>query len=360
MAILELKNITKKYKGLKHVAVNEVNLEINEGEILALVGESGSGKTTLLRIIAGLEHPESGSIRLKDQEIVSGAFSVPPNRRDVGLMFQDYALFPHLTLFENISYGLKSQTKSDKESEVKHLMQLVDLQEDWNKYPSELSGGQQQRVALARALAPKPKLLLLDEPFSNLDAILREQVRQEIRQIIKSTGITAIMVTHDTKDALSTADQIAVMHKGKLLQKADPKTIHDHPELAYVAELFGKFNSVPVEKEGACYRCAFGCLYAPQNTEEQSENPQAELFFRPNQVELVFNLDEVTEEDPALSGIVCDRVYVGSGWEILVEAPDKYGNTTRIWIFTNTYASIEKGQTLYFKVKQCHWWENHM
>src|SRR5690606_37601360 len=171
--ILELKNITKKYKGLKHVAVNEVNLEINEGEILALVGESGSGKTTLLRIIAGLEHHESGTIRLKDQEIVSGVFSVPPNRRDVWLMFQDYALFPHLTIFENISYGLKSSSKSEKEAEVKHLMSLVDLQEDWNKYPSELSGGQQQRVALARALAPKPQLLLLDEPFSNLDAILR-------------------------------------------------------------------------------------------------------------------------------------------------------------------------------------------
>lgn len=358
MGILTLRNICKGYGGADSFAVRNVNLEIPKGEILALVGESGSGKTSLLRVIAGLEHPQEGVIELNGQPIVSGALSVPPHKRDIGLMFQDYALFPHLNLYENIAYGLRGMGKKQKETEVRRLMALVGLCEDLNKYPAQLSGGQQQRVALARALAPKPRLLLLDEPFSNLDAILRKKVRQEIRSIIKSTGTTAVMVTHDTDDALSTADRIAVMHRGEILQQADPKTIHDHPQSEYVAELFGKFNVISVSKEGAYYRCAFGTFFAPEGAEPNpAQNGPAELFFRPNQIQLIRDPGLTDTNSMLMKGLVRNQVYVGTGLEILLEMPDPQGKPVRIWIYTEHLDAVIPGQTLYFKICKGHWWQ---
>src|SRR5690554_4042470 len=244
MTIIELNNISKKYRAADKYAVAGVSFSLEKGEILALVGESGSGKTTLLRLIAGLEHPDGGEIRLNNEVIVSGRKSLPTNKRKTGMVFQDYALFPHLTIYENVAFGLKGLKKKETEQRVYETLELTGLKEDVKKYPHQLSGGQQQRVALARALAPRPALLLMDEPFSNLDTILRDQVREEVRQIIKAMGITAILVTHDTKDAFSTADKIAVMLNGKLLQIDTPDALYNDPSSAYVAELFGKSNNL--------------------------------------------------------------------------------------------------------------------
>ncbi len=238
MAIIELNNISKKYQGATNFAVDHVSFTLEKGEILALVGESGSGKTTLLRLIAGLEHPDAGKIQLEGETIVNGSKSLPTNKRKTGMVFQDYALFPHLTIYENVAFGLKGLQKKEALQRVYDTIELTGLKEDLRKYPHQLSGGQQQRVALARSLAPRPELLLMDEPFSNLDTILRDQVREEVRQIIKTMGITSILVTHDTKDAFSTADKIAVMLEGKLLQIDTPNILYNDPNSSYIANLY--------------------------------------------------------------------------------------------------------------------------
>ena len=314
MAIIELSNISKRYRSADKFAVDQVSFSLDKGQILALVGESGSGKTTLLRLIAGLEHPDNGTIELDGEVIVSGRKSLPTNKRRTGMVFQDYALFPHLTIFENVAFGLKSLKKKEVEKRVLETIELTGLKEDVKKYPHQLSGGQQQRVALARALAPRPELLLMDEPFSNLDTILRDQVREEVRQIIKSMGITAILVTHDTKDAFSTADKIAVMLGGKLLQIDTPNTLYNEPNSAYVAELFGKSNNLEAIVEEGGFNTPFGfvsnladCPFATD-----SENCKVKLFFRAEET------DFCNAEEPHLCGMVEKCVYLGDHMQLKV------------------------------------------
>jgi iron(III) transport system ATP-binding protein len=277
MTILELQSIEKRYTKAEYYAVKDVSFSVESGEILALVGESGSGKTTLLRLIAGLEHPDNGVILLSGDKIVEGKRSVKPNRRKVGMVFQDYALFPHLTILENIKFGLDKNI-TDPEGLAKATLKLVGLMENHNKYPHQLSGGQQQRVALARAIAPQPSILLMDEPFSNLDAMLKDQVREEIRQIIKKTGVTAIFVTHDTKDALSTADRIAILHKGRLQQIDTPRNLYEHPANAYVANFFGKRNELLATATMDGFYTSFGFI-----PDERAQNfrDKVKILFRP-------------------------------------------------------------------------------
>ncbi len=282
MPILSLKDVHKKYGKKSDYAVNGVSFDVYEGEILALVGESGSGKTTLLRLISGLEHPESGSIFLSGNIIVDGRKSVPAHDRQVGLVFQDYALFPHLTILDNVKFGLKKM-KGDRKEVARETLQLVGLNEDYQKYPHQLSGGQQQRVALARAIAPNPKILLMDEPFSNLDALLKDQVREEIRQIIKKTGVTAIFVTHDTRDALSTADRIAILHKGYLQQIDIPKMLYENPINPYVANFFGKRNEMIATPTADGFYTSFGFIKDPKAGEFSGK---VRLLFRPEQAEM--------------------------------------------------------------------------
>ena len=237
MAILEIKELSKKYRGNTNFAVNEASLVINQGEIIALLGESGSGKTTLLRLIAGFEKAQSGNLLIKEKSILN----LPPEKRNIGMVFQDYALFPHMTVTQNIGYGING-TKTEKQAIISEVLQLVDMLGFKNRYPHQLSGGQQQRIALARALATKPDVLLLDEPFSNLDEALKEQVRNDLKSILKTSGITAIFVTHDTRDALAVADRIAILKEGMLQQFDSPKTLYETPQNEYVAQYFGKVN----------------------------------------------------------------------------------------------------------------------
>jgi|SRR5690625_2384063 len=312
MAIIELENISKRYRSSDTLAVDAVSFSLEKGEILALVGESGSGKTTLLRLIAGLEHPDSGAIKLNNKTIVSGSKSLKANKRKTGMVFQDYALFPHLNIFENVAFGLKGLSKNKTRQRVYETIELTGLKENIKKYPHQLSGGQQQRVALARALAPRPELLLMDEPFSNLDTILRDQVREEVRQIIKNLGITAILVTHDTKDAFSTADKIAVMLEGRLLQMDTPNNLYNDPNSTYVAELFGKANNVEAIVEPGGYNTPFGFVACPLDCPLSAQNEKVKLFFRAEET------DFCNAKEPHLCGRVEQCTYLGDHMQLKV------------------------------------------
>ena len=231
-SILAITNVTKTFNHKKVVALNKVSLSLEKGSILAIVGESGSGKTTLIRLIAGLEVLDSGTIVLQDEIVSSDHVFIAPEKRKVGMVFQDYALFPHLTIFENVAYGIADKTIKNKR--VKEVLALVGLPDIVKRYPHELSGGQQQRVAIARSLAPSPELLILDEPFSNLDVILRNQLREDILNIIKEANTTAIFVTHDIKDALAISDDIIVLQNGNIKQQGKTIDVVQHPNDDYV------------------------------------------------------------------------------------------------------------------------------
>ncbi|MDV2581321.1 ABC transporter ATP-binding protein [Alkalibacillus haloalkaliphilus] len=215
---VHIRNLAFKYPNSKDNTINDFNLTIDQGEIISILGESGSGKSTILRLIAGLEMPTNGNIMVGDHCMCSNSTFTQPEKRGVGMVFQDYALFPHMTVEDNIKFGLQKWSRKDKKNRVGEVLELVNLEDYRKRYPFELSGGQQQRIALARALAPKPKLLLFDEPFSNLDADLQIRIREELRRIIKSTGVTSIFVTHDQDDSQALADRIVVLREGEVAQ----------------------------------------------------------------------------------------------------------------------------------------------
>jgi putative spermidine/putrescine transport system ATP-binding protein len=238
---LELRGISKRLGG--RVVIDNASLDIRSGEMVCLLGPSGCGKTTSLRIIAGLETADSGAVRINGRDVTS----VPPEKRNIGLVFQNYALFPHLTVADNIAFGLKLQrlSKAEVATRVTDALALVRLSGLEGRYPQQLSGGQQQRVALARALSIKPQLLLLDEPLSNLDAKLRDEMREEIRRLQTEVGITTVFVTHDQEEALSLADRVAVMNRGKIVQVDAPHEMYERPEDLFVAGFLGRVNRFP-------------------------------------------------------------------------------------------------------------------
>ncbi|WP_029037746.1 ABC transporter ATP-binding protein [Salinimicrobium xinjiangense] len=254
--MLEINSLSKSFDKGKSFALKDVSFHLNEGDVCALVGESGSGKTTLVRLIAGLESPDAGTIKINGRIVSSLKTFVPPEKRKVGLVFQEYALFPHMTLFKNVLYGISRE--KNKKARAQEVLELVGLGGMEDRYPHQLSGGQQQRVALARALAPNPSLLILDEPFSNLDAILRAQLRNEIFEIVKNTGVTAVFVTHDTQDALAVADEILILQDGELIQKDEAANLYTKPNSIYVASLFG--NTIQLSQE---LQSAFNCPLNP-------------------------------------------------------------------------------------------------
>ena len=243
---IEIQNVVKVYKGDTDVfALNDVSLKIDNNEFFTLLGPSGCGKTTLLRLIAGFEHPTKGSISLNKEDI---SF-LPPNKRPVNTVFQNYALFPHMTVGGNIAFGLEmmGMSKLDVKKTVDEMLELVEMEELINRRPAELSGGQQQRVALARALAPKPQVLLLDEPLSALDLKLRKQMQLELKRLQSETGITFVFVTHDQEEALTMSNRIAVMSAGKVLQVGSPREIYHYPENRFVANFVGDSNFLTAE-----------------------------------------------------------------------------------------------------------------
>jgi putative spermidine/putrescine transport system ATP-binding protein len=241
MAYLELKNINKSFAGV--TAVHDFNLDIEKGSLVSFLGPSGCGKTTTLRMIAGFEQLDSGTIQLDGNDIAP----VPPNRRDIGMVFQAYALFPNMTVRENIAFGLrmKKASKEDIEKRVNSVLEMVRLQDTAKRFPHQLSGGQQQRIALARALAVQPRVLLLDEPLSALDAEVRVVLRGEIRRIQSELAITTVYVTHDQEEALSISDKVVVMNKGLIEQVGTPEEIYRAPKTRFVATFIGTANQFP-------------------------------------------------------------------------------------------------------------------
>ena len=240
---MECVGLAKEFDGVQ--AIEGVDLALERGRTLALVGPSGCGKTTLLRLLAGLEAPTEGSIVLGGRVVAGPASWAPPEARHIGMVFQDYALFPHLTVAQNVVYGLKGWSREDRERRMGELLEMVRLQHVRARYPHQLSGGEQQRVALARALAPRPVALLLDEPFSNLDPRLRTSMREEVREILQSNGVTTVFVTHDQGEALFMGDVVAVMSEGKVEQIGPPETVFHHPQSAFVARFLETTDFLP-------------------------------------------------------------------------------------------------------------------
>lgn len=319
MSYLELKNINKKFDDF--TAVKDMNLLVDKGEFIALLGESGCGKTTTLRMIAGFIQPTDGIIYIKGKEINN----VPTNKRNIGIVFQDYALFPHLTVFDNISFGLKLQKVNKKEirKRVRNVLGMVKLEGLEKRYPRELSGGQQQRVAVARALIMEPDVLLLDEPLSNLDAKLREEMQVEIRSIQQSIGITTILVTHDQSEAMSIADRIVIMKKGQIRQIGSPKEVFEEPSTQFVADFMGYTNFFDGviedinKEENICIVNASGEKVKAlcHNCTSYNIGEKVKLSIRPENIELVS--DNKAINDNTFETSVKSESYKGSNTRII-------------------------------------------
>ena len=258
--LLDISSLGKRFtKGGPRV-VDGISFHVSAGEIFALLGPSGCGKTTTLRLVAGFERPDSGAIALAGRRLDGGARRVPPEARGIGFVFQDYALFPHLSVADNVAFGLGRRRRSERADQAHEALARVGLDGLESRLPHTLSGGQQQRVALARALAPRPALILLDEPFSNLDAALRQSTRDDVRRILKDAGMSAVLVTHDQEEALTVADRIGVMRDGKIEQIGSPEAVYHRPKNRYVAQFLGRTNLVAGVAEGDRARTPLGPL----------------------------------------------------------------------------------------------------
>ena len=250
-----MQGVSKSFEGT--TVIDDCSLDVGLGEMLALLGPSGCGKTTLLRIVAGLEQADRGTIYISGTQVAGNGIWVRPEGRNVGMVFQDWALFPHLDVARNVGYGV---ARSKRLEEVARTLDLVNLPGMQNRMPETLSGGQQQRVALARALAPQPAALLLDEPFSNLDSALRREVRAEVRQLLRITGMTAVFVTHDREEALVLGDRVAVMDAGRIMQVGSPEEIYQKPANPWVAGFIGAVSMYPADADGHIARCDLGSI----------------------------------------------------------------------------------------------------
>lgn len=312
-ATVTLSNVTLRYPHAAHPVVQDVSFCLAPGQIGCLLGPSGCGKTTLLRAIAGFSTLQHGQIRL-DERLVSDAaqrLCLPPEARQVGVVFQDYALFPHLRVADNIAFGLSGLGRSAREARVREMLALIHLESEADRFPHQLSGGQQQRVALARALAPRPGLLLLDEPFSNLDVELRERLGLEVRDILKRTGTTALLVTHDQHEAFAMADVIGVLNLGRLEQWATPYALYHEPATRFVADFVGEGCLVPgilIHDAPGAPSCShveielgrlnIRCHCAADSTTAPQPNEAVDVLLRP---------DDVVHDDASTSTAVVER-----------------------------------------------------
>lgn len=257
---LLLDQVSKYFPANPRPALRTVSLQLARGAVLALLGESGSGKTTLLRIVAGFEQPTSGSISLAGSLLSSPNRTTPPEERGVGMVFQDTALLPHLTILQNVAFGLRKLPERERRTRAEQTLALVRIADVRNRYPHEVSGGQAQRAAIGRALAPRPALLLFDEPFNNLDPVLKWEMLHELRTMLSETVATALFVTHDRDEAFTVADTIALLHRGRIAQVGDAEALYTRPASAFVARYLGAVNLVPVWRRGATWDSALGAF----------------------------------------------------------------------------------------------------
>ncbi len=301
MPLLTLADVSKRYAADQPPAVNGLSLAVEEGEIVALLGPSGCGKTTTLRLIAGFEAPDAGTVSLRGDVVAGPGRFVAPEARGVGIVFQDYALFPHLSVDDNVGFGLDRLDRSARRARIGDVLDLVGLEGFGGRFPHELSGGQQQRVAVARALAPAPALLLLDEPFSNLDADLRAQMRDDVEAILRNTGTTAVFVTHDQEEAFTLADRVGVLHGGRIAQLASPEDVYHRPATQFVAEFVGAADFLPglVTAEGIVTELG---VFA--NRDGLAAGTPVEVMIRPDDISFVPSADG--------SGVIVRRFFRGS------------------------------------------------
>ncbi|MDP3170201.1 MAG: ABC transporter ATP-binding protein [Polaromonas sp.] len=337
---LDLSKLVVHYAGQPRAAVNGVSLGLRVGEIGVLIGPSGCGKTTLLRAVAGLERVQAGSILLDRETVSSAGVHVPAEQRRIGMVFQDYALFPHLDVGHNVAFGLSQLRPVERQQRIAEVLNLVGLGEAQRRYPHALSGGQQQRVALARALAPRPRLLLLDEPFSNLDVDLRERLAHEVRAILKQAGATALMVTHDQLEAFAIGDRIGVMHEGELHQWDDAYELYHRPATRFVADFIGHgvFTRAQITQQGdnVVVRTALGDL------SDVLECPLPGAY--PDGVcDVLLRADDIVHDDaaPVKAQIVrkafrgSEFLYtlqLGSGETVMAHVPSHHDHALGEWI----------------------------
>ena len=310
--VLELNNVSVALE--RTVIVRNISLHLQEGMIGCLLGPSGCGKTTLLRAIAGFEPALEGEIRISGDVVSSPQHSLPVEQRHVGMVFQDYALFPHLTVRDNISFGLKGMSAAARTARVQELAGMLKIAEYLDVYPHRLSGGQQQRVAVARAMAPKPRILLLDEPFASLDVELREQIAREIRQVLKHDGITAILVSHNQYEAFAMADEIGVMRAGELLQWSTPFELYHQPVCAYVADFVGEgvfLDGTVLDEERV--ETALGILGGGE-LHGFPTGTALSVLIRPD--------DVIHDDDSPKTAKVLDKAFRGSQYLYTLEMPD--------------------------------------
>ena len=311
---LDITNLQVRFDG--HKVLDDLHLQLDVGQRLCILGASGCGKSTLLRTIAGFEKIHQGQIYTRDMLLSSRQFILPPEKRHIGMVFQDVALFPHLNVEDNIAFGLRHLDRHQQQQRVNELLALVDLVGFNQRYPHVLSGGQQQRVALARAIAPKPTLLLMDEPFNGLDAILRESLAPEVAAILEQEKITAILVTHDQKEAFAFADQVAVMHEGKIEQVADVYDIYHRPSTRFVASFVGEGDFVRGQlRSGHLHSCLGEVPLNPEQLQRFGETDMdVDIFIRPD--------DVLHDDDSPIQGRIVGRRFRGTHFLYRIQLPE--------------------------------------
>jgi putative spermidine/putrescine transport system ATP-binding protein len=343
MATLELVGLTKQFVGAN--AVNDVNLSVGDGEFLCILGPSGCGKSTTLRMIGGFEEPTAGDVRIDGQSVMS----LPPNRRPTAMVFQKYTLWPHMRVYDNIAFGLRLRhiPQSEIDREVKSSLDLVGLSGYDRRYPAQLSGGEQQRVALARALVLRPKILLLDEPFSNLDALLRVRLREELHAIQRRVKITAIFVTHDQEEALSLADRIAVMSAGRLEQLDVPSQIYAYPRTLFVADFIGVMNIFPAVRSGEMLKVGQYALRVPNGL---NTGDSMNIAVRPEDL-VAAPPDAPGDSSDTWQGTIDQAIDLGHYRKVLVVVPGLFADqdtamTHRLKVYMPKTAPAKEGDRI--------------
>lgn len=342
MAQVRLIDVNKSYDGERFAARN-VSFALEEGEILALLGPSGCGKTTTLRLIAGFEWPDTGRIEIGGRPVAGEGHTVPPERRGVGMVFQDYPLFPHRTVAQNVAFGLHRMDRRAAKARVSEILARVGMEAYADRYPHQLSGGQQQRVALAQALAPNPKVVLLDEPFSNLDASLRSELRVEVRNILKDVGTSALLVTHDQKEAFAVADRIAVMNDGQIEQVGSPYHLYAQPATRFVAEFLGHSALLDGVVLGESPEVLTELGAVPCATCPAVSGEKVTVSLRPDSL--------IIDPEGPFSGRVASVVHEGHIVELSIQIPCRTGAPPiSLRTFVPPDRAVQTGETLRFAI----------
>ena len=338
MASVTITGVTKSFGNV--TVLQEFNQKFEDGEFITLLGPSGCGKTTMLRLIAGFEKPSSGEIYIGDKLVSSEKEFLPPEKRGIGMVFQSYAVWPHMNVFDNIAYPLKIQkiNKNEIEERVNQVLKIVHLEQYKDRFPSELSGGQQQRVALGRALVAQPEILLLDEPLSNLDAKLREEMRYEIKEITKKLKITVIYVTHDQIEAMTMSDRIVLINKGEVQQVAPPQEIYSKPKNMFVANFVGKVDFIKGKVEGS------KILLDNSNGQTLSNTSS----FKGDVVVAIRPENAILSDDGEITAKVYSKFYLGDCNDLRVEIGN--GNILRIIARASTYNTLNEGDEVKIKI----------